>query len=278
MNSSTTQNFNVFNDLCVNLIKQSILQPIVQHLQTKNVSVTIDELIAVLNNNNVISNFQPIMGIVPPMISSGSRSPSTDSPPGPGRCNFRAKRGKKTYCGKPTDGESDMCRTHKNQEANKNKKRIDVPPIAPNLGAIPGLHVELRPSDVPSIDVRPYDENRGLYIDYKYNFIIRHVNQDAPIIIGKLNTDTNVIIELSEQDKITAHNLNLTVFDENAQQTLAVGQPVCQPVQNEQTSQPTQIEQPVMPVMPAMPAIPTAPVIPGIPGIPPVPTIPNMPK
>ena len=213
----------------VGFVHTYILNPIVGHLNTKGVQVTLEELAGVLQMP--APRVAPAMpgpavpgmafgGAVPsmaPAITPTRKSTTTTVPaPIPGRsCAYQFKRGehKGEFCGKPTIGGSDYCNTCAKNRKNLPKAAVAgmIPGAAPGAGGIPqgyAAPVAGTTASQGELSVVEYDPARGLYREPTHNFILSQ-NNDIITVLGKL-VDNN-IVGLTPAEANTAREIGMTV-------------------------------------------------------------------
>lgn len=264
-------NLNAFTNSCAGYVHTYILGPIVQHLTGKGYQVTLEELAGVLQ---LPANRAPVMpapavptmafgGAVPPMAAAvaptNSRKNTATATPVVGRtCMYQFKRGenKGKYCGKATSPGVEFCNA-----CLKARKGLTaggagtVPGIAPGTGAIPGMAgvppgyanptvPAAAPAQGGQLSVVPYDEAKGLFREPNHGFIVYQVSPGVIAVLGRLIEAENRIVNLTDQEKITAQNIGLVIND---------------------TQQPAAAAVPAIPAVPvaAVPAVPAA--VPQIP-------------
>lgn len=295
--SETT--LNTFTNGVASYLFSCIFPSIVQGFAAKGVTTSVEELLAMTNTPSVRQGLNsvaamPFNGAVPgmaPAIPPSKRKTNTTTAPVVGRtCTYQFKRGdyKGNFCGKVTSPGNDFCngcmKTRKN--LNKDAAAGVLPGAAPGAGSIPGMAglppgysaglptgyaapVQATPdaSQGGQLSVKPYDEERGLYIEPVHGFIVFQVSPGVIAVVGCLNKATNMIVSLTPQEQETARGIGLVIND-TVTQTFTAGASI-----------------PAVPVAPsfpsAVPSIPSVPSFPnavpnGIPAIPSVvPSIPN---
>lgn len=287
-------NMNAFVNSCAGYVHTYILGPIVQHLTTKGVQVSVEELAGVLQlparaaTAHVLPPAAPAMafgGAVPamaPAVAPTNRKTAATIAPVAGRtCMYQFKRGenKGKFCGKGTAPGNEFCnsclKTRKNIA--KDMAAGTIPGAAPAMGAIPGMAglppgystpVVAAPAQNGQLTVVPYDEARGLFLEPTHKFIVTQINPGVIAVLGLLREETNEIVALTAHEQAVARSIGL-VLDSNPAPTTPSPVPTA-------PAPGTPSPVPAIPTVPtvvpaAIPAIPT-----GVPAIPTgVPTIPT---
>jgi hypothetical protein len=169
-------------------------------------------------------------GVVPSIVSSIAPSNTRRSVPGIGApqqgktCVYQFRRGlnKGQYCNKSVAPGSEYCpNCLKRNAINKELASKGVSP-GPAPGFIPGMsgmdnHAVIDPSDTQEsqLSVIPYDEEKGWYREIDNNFIVYEASPNNILVIGKLDTDSNSIVLLTNQEKTIAKNLGLCLPNDN---------------------------------------------------------------
>lgn len=269
-----------FTTLCAGLIKTSILGPICEHLNGKGVTVTVDELMKVLQMPVARTPGVPSAKTVPAMAYGGTTKASTKAAttvdePTDGLCKYQFKRGvnREKYCGREVKDGGDYCSScRKTMEKTKAKAKPEpkvTPGVAPNKGAVPRSvpGVAVAQPEPSSIKVVNFDPEQSLYRDLLNNFIL-HTAEDSNdhVVVGIVDSkDSKEIRSLTPQERTTALARGLKISDLDVETDT-----------DEQTEQ-----QPSPPVIPAPVRSRTVPEIPSIPTITPsvgaIPSIPHIP-
>ena len=146
--------------------------------------------------------------VKPLLRSDGTPETSTGKPFIEGKsCRHFYEKGavnQGKYCGKDVVKGTFYCsnKTHKDKE---NKQKVS-PGIAPSIDVV-------EPEDNGDLAVQPYDEARGLFREVNHDFIVKEGKLEGEIIsLGKLYSD-NTIKPLTENEKIIARALGITVPD-----------------------------------------------------------------
>lgn len=153
------------------------------------------------------------------------------------------------FCGRDVVKGTDYCSTksHKDKE---NKQKVQ-PGVAPKIEV-----AQPEPEDNGGLQVKWYDEERELYEEITNNFILKaEGSEENPIylVFGKLHPDNN-IKPLTENEKVIAKALGLTVPDVEEPKAPVVQMPVQMPMQMPmQVPQQVQIPQAVQQVAPQIP-------------------------
>lgn len=257
-------------------IQQTILVPIVNHLTAKGITVTIEELVEVLQLPATRNLGVPAMafgGAIPPVTASVPKRTNTASAtPGTG-CTYVFKRGKNKQlcCGKKCFNGSERCNTKNHQIKNP----VATPGgFAPNQ--IPGMagYSEPQEDNQHSIDVTSYDKSKGLS-KTNDNIIVKEKDETI-LAIGYLDEVQNKIISLTDDQKHACIKLGMAILPDDTPQTIAKSPSI--------PGIPS-IPSPVaaVPSIPSIPspvaAIPSIPSIPSpITAVPSIPSIPSVPE
>jgi hypothetical protein len=236
-----------FVSSCSAYVQGYVLGPVVQHLNNRGVSVTVEELSGVLQLPAARSSVSPVNstssvpsmafggGAVPPMAAavvpttSARKNTATSTPVAGRTCMYQFKRGgnKGQYCGKATAAGSDFCNSCVKSRKNLQKEMAagGMPGAAPFQGAIPGMaglppgYGAPLPASTPAqggqLSVVEFDEERGLFREPTHNFIIRQIDTGVVVVIGRLTEPDNRIVPLNAQEEATARLIGL-VIGENA--------------------------------------------------------------
>lgn len=304
----TESNITTFINGCSDLLTNTIIDPIVQYLQSKDIQVSVEELKQVLNlPTTVRSTYIPAPtshvstmpmafggAVVPPMAASVAptnlkKNTTTNPQSSTGQsCVYQLKRGAQrgAYCGKQVVAGSEYCTSHLKRPSLVKEGMIRngaLPGVAPSMGSIPGMSgvpsgytppSQSNQSTSSSLTVVPYDESRGLFKEPVHSFIVCRTDDGRVICIGKLIEDDNQIVPLNETEKITALNLNLVVNDQKITQNNTSN---TQTESSNDLSPITQSSQ-VVPSIPVIPSSQVAPSSQGVPSIPVTPSIPVIPS
>jgi hypothetical protein len=221
-------NLSAFSSGCADFVRRCVLDPLSVFLSTKGVSVSADELATVLALP--VTKTSPLLPAVPPMAFGGgapvpqmvaSVAPTRGSKKEvlaqaqhiPGTCNYQYKRGDKKglYCCKPVAAGAEKCSTCSKSGS---KRTTSVPTMSAGLGGIPGMMGVAPPvqQEDRSLDVVEFDASRSLYKESHHNFIVQVRDDETVVLVGKLNEQNAFVSEVSEQDKITASSLGITVL------------------------------------------------------------------
>lgn len=297
-------NMNAFTTSCAGYVHTYILGPICQHLGTKGIQTTVEELAAVLQLPAVRAPSTPMMpgpavpsmsfgGAVPSMAptvapSASRKSTAIDTPVAGRTCAYQYKRGvsKGKFCPKAPAPGSDFCNTCLKQRKNLHKETSAAPGAAPGMGlpgaaGIPAGYIpptsavagnDMAPSQPGQLSVVEYDASRNLYREPNHNFIVVETSPGVVTVLGRINEIGGELFPLTDQEKVTAEAIGLQVATQNASPAPQNNPPPAY-VPPAIPSMPTAI--PSMPALPvptqqliqAPPAIPTGPVMPVIPSL-----------
>jgi len=278
------KNISMFSNACALFINDNIIIPIVNHLNSKGIIITADELNSVLQMPNTkAQSSTPLMnygsGIIPNVSSSNSKKAIIQN--NGKTCTYNYKRGenKGKLCGKSTLNGADYCSSClKRKNINK---AAEVSGIAPDEGILSFNNEE----DLGTLTVNEYNKERQLYIVPVHNFIVKQ-EENTIYVIGK---DVNGNLELlTQSEKNIALKLGL-VINENStidnfntenkpQQQISIVQEMSKTsnLPNNIPSIPTIQAIPSIPTIQAIPSIPTIQAIPSIPTIQAIPSIPTI--
>jgi hypothetical protein len=288
-------NMTAFVNSCSGYVHTYILGPIVQHLASKGVQVSVEELAGVLQLPATRSPVTPIVptpsvpamafgGAVPTMApaiapTTARKTTATNAPVAGRTCMYQFKRGenKGKYCGKATAPGSDFCNACLKTRKNLQKEMAatgGIPGAAPAMGAIPGMGglppgyaaptptvpaTTNAPAQGGQLSVVPYDEARGLFREPNHNFIVYQVSPGVIAVLGRLSETDNKIVQLTAQEQGTAQAIGLVLGEG------ATGGATPSPTAQVPTA--THV-----PTVPTVPAIPTAVVQQTVPTVPAIPT------
>lgn len=258
--AQTNTSLSMFAAACGDVAVRVIVTPIVNHLASKGINVSVEELVSVLQlpRNDLTAGGVAAMafgGVAPPISGGGgsskSRTSTASEKPIPGGCIYAYKRGenKGKVCNKAVEPGSQYCK-----QCGKRKniqKDGAAGGVAPALGAIPGAapgygapQYPPAQQDAPGkLSVKIWDQERNLYIEPTTNFIVTTLEGGGVTVVGVLVG--NEIMPLSEDQKRVAANKQLMVRDT------------------------IQVPKPAAPTIPGFTAVnPTVPTIPSIPMMP----------
>lgn len=278
-------NINNFNLACSNLIKSTIVAPIVQYLINKGINVTVDELVTHLQlpaprMSPLISSISPInqyastggTAIVAPSTTTTRGKVIASSVIEPGKCEYRFQRGehKNKYCSKPVEPGTIYCRTClKNRKGLDGSKSGAKNVVASSIGDEPFVNA---PQDHMTIDAKPYDISKGLYIETLHNIII-HAQGENLVAIGCLIDGAVTKIPPLARKYLETIKIPIIEKEENAEDD---DSRESSDSEDEQITAPPAITTPVVPMVSSViqqvsPMIPTPqrrlPLIPTIPSI-----------
>lgn len=196
--STPTTPLNNFYEGCVQLIIREVLPEIVEHFAKKNIRVTEEELLEVLNMEKFLRPSTPSMiSSVSGTTTRGPRKTAKDkavAPPistgNPARgvtCSYKFLNGMKKgqFCERPVVAGTDYCRscttTTKNRETAKRKKAESAAGILP--GVAPAFLPVADNQDVLETD--EYDRSNDLVIHRASKYIVNVVGSDIFGVVGK---------------------------------------------------------------------------------------------
>lgn len=259
-------NLTNFSLACSGFIRTTILTPIVQYLTAKGMDVNVDELVTHLQLP--APRMSPLISSINPggqfnTSSTPAIAPSTSGSRGkvvassviePGKCEYRFQRGehKNKYCCKPVEPGSIYCRT-----CLKTRKCLDGSRggarNSPSLTLNDEPFVNA-PQEHMSLDVKPYDLSKNLYIETLHNILIHASgeNQDNLVAIGcvidgTLTKVTPLARKYLETFKIPIAEQNDEVQEQH--QEVPVTRPVNMPLQPQQAIAPSCAVPQVVPQM-----------------------------
>ena len=230
-------NLSAYANSCAEYLRTFVIGPIVQHLGSKGIQVTVEELSGVLQLPAARSPAMPAPAVpgmgfggpVPHMAAAvaptSGRKTTATSTPIPGRnCMYQFKRGenKGKYCGKDTAPGMDYCNAClKSRKGLSATAHGAMPGVAPGAGAIPGVPpgysapapAAQAQAQGGSLSVVPYDESRGLFREPNHGFIVYQVSPGVIAVIGRLIESENRLVPLTEQEKVTAQAIGLVLAD-----------------------------------------------------------------
>ena len=226
-------NMSAFVNGYASLVNSYVLVPVVQHLQSRGVQVTAEELSTVLqlpaqraNPAAYPTTGAPLaFGGATPLLSP-SVAPTKSKPrapavvtPGTRLCEYKYKRGNSRgdTCGKPTAGGA-YCNT-----CLKSRKNLTdtgpgatAPGVAPAMSGIPGAPgmaaVDPNAGQVKELAVEEYDKSRNLFREINTNIMI-HQDGEHLVAIGKFSFEENKILPLSPSDQQQAISIGLAVHN-----------------------------------------------------------------
>jgi hypothetical protein len=167
----------VYNGFC-GYVREILYPRFLELAAEKGVDITMDELESKFNLSR---------------IPAATKSRRKTEVPDQG-CEYKFTRGrlKNIKCGKPRQPGGLYCSTCSRKGAVKNH---DIPS-------------EPSQQDI-QLNVMPYDEANGLYRESEHDIIIKQVSDSSAYYIGKLEKNTNKIIELTHEEKQLARSLGL---------------------------------------------------------------------
>jgi hypothetical protein len=232
-----------------------------------------------------------------PAVTPNNRKTAATNVPVAGRtCMYQFKRGenKGKFCGKATSPGSEFCNTCMKTRKNLAKEMAagGIPGAAPAMGAIPGMaglpqgyappaaQTQTQPGQ---LNVVPYDEARGLFLEPTHHFIVTQVSPGIIAALGRLVEATNEIVPLNAQEQSVAQSIGLSLGAAPQTNTATTPPPVPAVAPSPVPAIPAVAAIPAIPTVAAVPAIPTVAAVPAIPtaaGVPAIPTavpaIPNI--
>jgi len=231
-------------------IARHIVAPIVEHLRSKGVQVSADELINVLNlptkpsvvvptamppvTNGVLSN--PFQNpIINPGLNIKAPVKATKGVPnlgGQGTCSYVLQRGdrKGSTCGVTVQPGSTYCKTHHKKYSNVQQAPNQVqqpglyqPPqqIMPN-NVMQGMMQQVPPQPQQAsseLVVVPFNKEQGLYRESIHSFIVKQ-SDEGIVAIGRL--DNGTVRELTDQERSLAKDIGLVLGDQQVTTTTTV--------------------------------------------------------
>jgi hypothetical protein len=203
-------------------LSQSVFPLIVERLEGRGVTITVEELMDLVAAPHSSNNNQPIPavafgGMAQPIIVP--RKPVTTNTnvtnncvasqnPLPGKCSYRFKRGenKGLFCTRPMAPGSVYCTNCVKTRKNLSKDTGVVPGVAPNT-VVQGYTVPENQS--AQLNVVVYDADRSLYREPTYNFIVHQQPDGIIAVLGRLSEDGHTFVPLSETEKEIAKSMGL---------------------------------------------------------------------
>ena len=224
-------NMTAFVNGYAGLVNNYVITPVVQHLASRGVQISTEELMNVLQlpaqravptgiypNTGAPLAFggaAPMMSPSVPPTKSKPRAPAS-IPPGAKLCNYKFKRGgsRGQDCGKATAGGS-YCNGCLKSRRVGDDGGATAPGVAP-AGGIPGaLNANVAVNAAPvELAVEVYDQPRNLYRDTNTNIII-HQNEEATVLtaVGVHSDAENKMVPLTPAARQQASAMGLTVPD-----------------------------------------------------------------
>lgn len=169
----------VYNGFC-GYVREILYPRFLELAAEKGVDITMDELEAKFS-----------LSRVPTAIKSRRKTEAVDQ-----GCEYRFTRGrlKNIKCGRPRQPGSLYC----SGCSRKGKLKYQGSPVS----------LEASQQDT-QLNVMPYDEANGLYREAEHDIIIKQVSDSSAYYIGKLEKNTNKIIELTDEEKQLARSMCL---------------------------------------------------------------------
>ena len=274
-------NMQAFTNSIAAYVNSYILTPICNHLVSKGINVSLEELAGVLHlpaaanvaprpafaNHPAVS---PFMNSAPPIASSVSGSKAKASKAvevrQEGGCAYEFKRGgdKGKFCSGRAEPGSAYCAS-----CLKNRKSLPSVPSSGSSSSVPSSSTGFNsqpPANPGQVNAIEYDKARSLYILTDYGIVIHQSPKGEMVAVGRATAVTDPISPLRAEDLPT-----LAQFGINPAEPVA-------------SAPAPKIPSPQLPPAPAVPGIPQVPTVPGIPqvptvpGIPQVPTVPSIPQ
>ena len=219
-------NMTAFVNGYAGLVNNYVVTPIVQHLTSRGVQTTVEELMNILQlpaQRSVPTSVYPNTGAplafggATPMMSpsvpstkSKTRTPAS-IPPGGKSCNYVFRRGEDRgkLCGKATAG-GDLCNSHL-KSLGAGKVTNVTPGVAPPAGIPGAADVNAAPVE---LNVEVYDETRKLYRDSNTNIII-HQNKESDVLtaVGLHSEAEGKMVALTAAARQQASAMGLSVPD-----------------------------------------------------------------
>jgi hypothetical protein len=267
-------NLTLYGNFYAGNAQNHIVTPIVQHLNAKGVSVTVEELMGVLQlpvARSAIPAITPFGGgVVPPMASAvggvgAARKNTAVASAIPGKtCRYEYQRGENRgkCCGKPTTNGQDYCNC-----CQKNRKSLSkttaagaIPGIAPGIPGMSG-YPQAQPQQQKSdqLDVEPYDQSQQLYREINNNFLVKDLGGGNIVALGCFNETRDKINPLTPQQQAIAVQMRLQLLGPDGQ--VITQQTPTAPVPSFPSAIPMSIPSAVPSVIPS--AVPS--VIPSVP-------------
>jgi hypothetical protein len=304
--SSDNTNLNAFTNSMPSYIFTYILGPVIDHLRSKGVDVTLNELAAVLSLPPArvlpanISASYPASSSLPTSSPStgdsakvnkekkGSKKPTLDAFVKDVTCQYKFTRGANPgkYCGNSVKSGDKYCDPCK--KSHKSLREGEVKGEVAAAGWAPGFSAGTATSE-KEIKLTEIDAERRIYVETSRNLLIRIESvptadggvTDKHIVLGRdFDVRTTTMSPLTPEDVEFANKNYFTINPSAIPQTLGAAPSAFPTPQLPQVSVP-QLPQVSVPQLPqvsvpqtGLPAIHAVPQIPQIPQ----PTIPQIPK